>query len=417
MIALEDAIAITRASARVLPAEEVALHDALGRVLARAVHSPMDLPPFDNSAMDGFALRTPNGLADGDEFDVTGEQAAGDGARPAGAGAWEIMTGARVPDGFDAVIPVEEVCVLARDAAGRPTRIRLESGVRCGQHVRRRGQDIAQGELAVQAGLLLGPAEVMLLGGIGVAAVSVRKRPRVALLCTGRELVDAPEAILATGHIYNTNGPYLAARLMLAGADVVLRATVPDQAEAFVHVVGEALALGVDAIISTGAVSMGRYDFVPEALRTLGGEVLFHKVRMRPGKPLLLARLPCGTLCFGLPGNPVSSAVGERFFVEAALRVMLGMPAEAPWRLPLLAEAPKKPGFAMFQKARLEIAADGGVGVRLLQGQESFRTRPLLESRAWALLPADAELVAAGTLIDVHPLGHTEAPLLRGFSA
>ena len=363
MISVEEALARVRAAATPLPTEPVGLAPSLGRVLASAQDSRVDLPAFDNAAMDGFALRAPQGIAAGAEFDVSGEQAAGDGARAAGHGAWEIMTGARMPDGFDTVVPVEDVQVLARDAADRPMRIRLTADANAAQHVRLRGSDIARGDRAVEAGVCIGPAERMLLGGTGADRILVRRRPRIALLCTGRELIDVPGQTLAPGQIYNTNGPYLSAQLTRAGAEVVVEATIPDEPDAFADAVRAALERGVDLIVSTGAVSMGRYDFVPDALRALGGEVLFHKLRMRPGKPLLLARMPAGPLCFGLPGNPVSSAVGARFFVEAALRTMLGMPPELPWRLPLASAVRKKPGFDFFQKAALSFDRDGRVAV------------------------------------------------------
>ena len=396
-----------------LGTESVALSGSDGRVTACAVVSDMDLPPFDNSAMDGFSLASGQACGAGAEVDVTGEQAAGDSQRRAGAGSWEVMTGARMPEGFDTVVPVENVEVVARSRDGRPARIRLLAGPRPGQHVRLRGQDIAAGEVAVPAGRWIDPSVAMLLGGIGVARVEVRRRPRVALLCTGRELVDAPETALGGGQIYNTNGPFLARRLALAGADVVVNRTIPDDPEAFAEAVRQCQATGVDLVVSTGAVSMGRYDFVPGVLHAMGASLVFHKVGMRPGKPLLAAVLPSGEICVGLPGNPVSSAVGERFFVEPVIRRMLGLPDEQPWRLPLAAGVEKKPALTMIQKAALELGPGGQVRVRLLAGQESFRTRPLLDSRAWALLPAGVATLAAGDLVDVHPLGHSDTNLFQ----
>jgi molybdopterin molybdotransferase len=252
----------------------------------------------------------------------------------------------------------------------------------------------------------------MLLDALGVVEVPVRRRPRVAVFATGRELVADPRRELASGEIRDSNGPYLEARLIEAGAEVVRRATLPDDAAIFVAAVRDALALGVDAVISTGAVSMGRYDFVPEALAMLGAETVFHKLRMRPGKPQLFATLPQGALFFGLPGNPISTAVGQRLLVEAALRRMLGMHDETRWRLPLAAELRKKPGNAFIQKAMLRIHADGSVRVQPLRGQESFRIAPLREANVWMLLPEDGEQVSAGTLVDVLPPSHIQAALL-----
>jgi len=408
MIPFEQAQAIVRGQAERLPVETVPLEAALGRVLAADVSSPVDLPPFDNSAMDGFAIRTGGvTLAAGAVFDVHGEQAAGDvDRRVEGTGVWEIMTGARMPAGLDAIVPVENVEVLARDATGRPVRIELKAPLDPGANLRRAGEDIPSGALAVPAGRRIDAPQLMLLAGLGVASVAVVRRPRVGVLCTGRELVDDPMRPLGPGEIRNTNAVFLRARLPAAGADLVHYETVSDEPGAFAAALQRAVAGGVDIVMSTGAVSMGRFDFVPDVLRQGGADLLFHKVAMRPGKPLLFARLPQGPLFFGLPGNPVSSVVGLRFFVETAMRVMLGLPDERGWRLPLLHDVVKKPGFRLHHKARLELGADGCIGVELLKGQESFRTRPLLDSTVWAALPAEAERLSRGSAIDVFAPAH-----------
>lgn len=418
MIAFEDAVARVLAASAPLPAERIALGDALGRVTAVEIRSPVDLPAFDNSAMDGFALCTHgDGIAAGREFDVHGEQAAGDGVQHAvGEGAWSIMTGARVPDGLDAIIPVEQVEVLDRDAEGRPTRIQIAAAVQPGQHRRRAGEDIASGALALPVGHWIGANEVMLLAGLGLATVEVARRPRVALVSTGRELIDDPAQTLQPGQIRNSSSPFLAARIPLAGGEVVLRETVPDEPAAFEAALDRAIEAGAGLILSTGAVSMGRFDFIPDVLRARGADIVFHKVAMRPGKPLLFARLPGGALCFGLPGNPVSTAVGLRFFVEPAMRAMLGLPREHAWQLPLAHDARKKAGFRMLQKARVRLDGQGALSVELLAGQESFRTRPLVESTVWAALPADADALHAGDRIDVFPMGH-EAGVALGRQA
>jgi molybdopterin molybdotransferase len=411
-MSLLDAEAATQriaAEIRRLPAETLAPADALGRVLATPVVAVEGLPGFDNSAMDGFALAgdDPSPLAAGREFDVAGEAAAGDARADALAGrACSIMTGAPLPRGLDRVVPVEQVEVLARDAAGRPARIRLGAPVPRDQHVRHAGEDVAAGATVLDAGSVVEPQQLMLLAALGVATVEVAARPRVALLCTGRELVDDPAQPLASGQIRNSNGPFLAARLTAAGADVVRRATIGDEVEPFLAELQAARAAGCRVVISTGAVSMGQYDFVPQALARLEARIVFHKLAIRPGKPLLFAVLGDGALFFGLPGNPASSAVGLRFFVEPALRAMLGVAPERPLMLPLAAGVEKKPGLRLYAKARVAIEPDGRARVEVLPGQESFRILPLAQANAWAVLPAEAAALAAGTLVEVYPPGH-----------
>lgn len=417
MLEYHAAIAAVLTETRRLGSEPVPLARALGRVLAAPLHSPADLPAFDNSAMDGFALAVGgDALRAGEEFAVSGETAAGDAPARLVAGACEIMTGAPLPAGADAVIPVEQVELLATTAGGRPSRIRLRADVAPGQHVRRAGEDITRGAPLLPDGAMLDAAALMLLAALGIDPLPVRRSPRVALLCTGRELVDDPAQPLAPGQIRNSNGPFLAARLATAGATLVQRATVADDVDAFIGAFEAARATGCDMVLSTGAVSMGRYDFVPQALARLGARVVFHKVAIRPGKPLLFAVLPDGVLYFGLPGNPVSSAVGLRFFVEPALRAMLGMPAETPLRLPLAAAIDKKPGLRFLQKAALQLDVAGVLQVRVLRGQESFRIEPLLHADAWAVLPESAERIEAGTWVEVWSRGHLQ-PLFRGAGA
>lgn len=409
MIGYDEALAIVIGHCAVLPHERIPAPRALGRVLATAVASTDDLPPFDNSAMDGFALPAGSGvLAAGTEFVVAGVLAAGDGAIDAVGGACEIMTGAGVPDGLDTVVPVEQVRVVERDARNRPRRIRLLADVAPGQHLRRRGEDVARGAQVMAAGQWLQAPHLAMLAALGVATVDVVRRPRVALIATGRELVDDPAHPLAPGQIRDSNGPLLAARLAAAGAEVVYRRVVGDEPREFGAAVQAALAAGADAVLSTGAVSMGRYDFVPDALRGLGARIHFHKVRIRPGKPLLFAQLAGGQPYFGLPGNPVAGAVGLRFLVEPALRGLLGLPPERPLRAPLADPAGKPVPMRRHLKARLVCDEAGRLRVRVLAGQESFRIAPLLQSNAWAVIAEDAGDVPVGGLVDVYGPGHLQ---------
>jgi molybdopterin molybdotransferase len=403
LISIDEALALIREECAALPAERIALRQARGRVLASPIDAPRALPPFDNAAMDGFALRWHAGIAAGTAIPVLAEQAAGDGEAGQTMGACSIMTGARIPDGLDTVVPVEDCTVLARDAEGKPLAIALAAVPRQGQHVRLAGEDVALGERVLDAGTPLTDEALMVLRGIGIADVAVHRRPRLALACTGRELVDTDGAALAPGQIANTNGPYLEALFAEAGAEVVACVTIPDEPARLAAQLSDWFDANLELVVTTGAVSMGRYDFVPDVLRETGATIRFHKLKMRPGKPLLFATKG-RTRVFGLPGNPVSSTVGARFFVDAAIRRLGGQADETAMALPLAAEARKKPGFSMLQKARIAIDAEGRLVVRLLKGQESFKTAPLLAANAWAVLPEAAESIPAGTPVSVYPL-------------
>jgi molybdopterin molybdotransferase len=408
MIAYSEALQHLMEAAAPLPAERLALHEAAGRILATDIISGQSLPPFDNSAMDGFALRVNGTPFESDtEFVVQGWQAAGDAGTEGGDGAWEIMTGARMPFGLDTVVPIENVEILASEQ-GRPTRIALKSGVKPGQNVRLRGQDVEEGERVLQAGQALDINARTLLHAIGVAEVAVVARPKVAVIATGKELVTEAAQALDSGQIRDSNRPYLIGRLQAAGAEVVWQGTVGDDVAAFDAVLDDALAAGAKVLISTGAVSAGRYDFIPDALRARGARIVFHKVAIRPGKPLLFAVLPDGALYFGLPGNPVSAAVGQRFFVEPVLRRLLGLAAEPLLQLPLQADVRKPPGLRFHARARVDVDAQGRLSARVLSGQESFRLKSMLQANAWVVLEGEGDLVAAGTPVRVQGWGHQD---------
>lgn len=409
MISCAQALELIQHASPAAVPERCAVAQALGRVLAAPVFSPQALPSFNNAALDGYALPAGDFPA-GTQFLVQGRQAAGDdGVSAQGGAAWEITTGARMPRGLSTVAPSEQVERL-RHAAGEPTRIRLLSHAKHSQHVRCIGEDVAAGQTVLSAAAWMHAPQLMLLSALGVASVTVARRPKMAVISTGRELVDDPAQPLRNGKIHNANRPYLCARAKAAGAELVHADTVDDEAANWRAAIRRALDAGAEMIVSTGAVSAGRLDFVPAALAELGARILFHKVAIRPGKPLLLARLPNGALYFGLPGNPVACAIGFRFFVEPALRSMLGLPAESPCWLPLAsATGNHRPGLRHYLKARVALDPSGRCLVSALPGQESFRILPLAQANAWLMLPEGASVHRAGDPAQVYSLGHEQS--------
>lgn len=408
MITYEQALDIIAATARPLAASTVPLAAAAGCTAASAVNSPGAVPPFNNSAMDGFAVRAADvGSASEQspaELRVLGLVRAGDAAaadRAEPGTAWEIMTGAPVPAGFDGVIPVEQVDVVREDS-GRPARIRLRQSVAPGRNLRRAGEDFNAGDCLVSAGQRIGPSQIMGLAATGVSEVQVRKPARIAAITTGNELTTSGQA-LRPGKIHDSNGPYLGAAIPALGADCVGVHRTSDSADELIARI-DALGPTTDVILTTGGVSAGRMDFVPVALEQMGADILFHRVAIRPGKPVLFARLPDGRLVFGLPGNPIAVAVGLRFFVAAALRTLTGMPAEQFATALLDADHHKKPGLTFFAKAALRRDAAGVARVSILPGQESFKIQPLLQANCWVIGAAASEALEAHTPVSVAPL-------------
>jgi len=402
VISFEQALAAVRQRAGLQPDVLLAADAALGHVLAEDLIAPESLPGFDNAAMDGFALSTAHlALPPGTPIALHGVQAAGDARFTLGVAACRIMTGAVVPEGTATVVPVEEATV--HSAADGTQTLVLTAPASAGMHIRRAGEDVQAGTRVLAAGTRLQPQHRMLLAALGMSEVRVRAPVKAAVLCTGAELVD-DNAALAEGQIRNSNGPYLRTALPAMGATVALYRRLPDSAAAYAEAVRAAEQAGCRIILSTGAVSMGVHDFVPEALHALGAEVVFHKLQMRPGKPTLFAVLPSGALLFGLPGNPMSCAVGARFFVQAALRQMQGLSPELPLRAVLQAPVRKKTGWTLIQKAALAVSDDARLQLRVLAGQESFRIKPFAQANAWAVLPESDTALEAGRVLECYPL-------------
>ena len=296
-----------------LPAENVPIVEAGGRVSAVDVRARVDLPPFASSAMDGFAVRAadlPGSLR------IAGESAAG---RPFGGqlgpgSAVAISTGAVVPEDADAVVPIENVSVT--DNA-----VTISKSVEPGAHVRPRGGDVTSGEVVVPAGVRLTPARLAAAAASGVAELSCARRPRVAVLATGSELVG-PGGSLRPGQIYETNSVMLSTAAAGVGAEVVLQPSVADDEEALRETLERGLA--ADVLVTSGGVSVGEHDLVRAVELELGVEEVFWRVAMKPGKPVSFG-VRGETLVFGLPGNPVSALVGCELFVKPALRALQGL--------------------------------------------------------------------------------------------
>ena len=380
--------------------QEVLLEQAVGHVLSESLKSPIAIPPFDNSAMDGFAVRAretnpkrrilgtiPAGKAV--PIDESSEENA----------AWEIMTGAPLPKGFDAVIRVEETSLQS----GPEKVVALARSPYEGENIRRSGEDFRVGDGVVTAGTVLMPHHILALATLGWSGVKVWKKPSIALLSTGRELVEPSlKRPLAPGEIYNSTQSFLLSALPLMGAVARTYGIVSDEPIEFSRVIGRILKDKPDLIVTTGAVSMGKYDFIATALGELGARTLFHKVAIRPGKPLLVAEFPDeGSAFFGLPGNPISTAVGLRFFIEPFLRSWLGRPPERPSFLYLDNTFSKPKGILAFCKARLSPRIGTAT---ILNKQPSFMVSPLNETNGWVVLPEEDSVFEAGRAVATFPL-------------
>jgi molybdopterin molybdotransferase len=363
---------------------------ALGRVLASDVTADMAVPPFDSSAMDGFALVA----GPASELPVVGESRAGHpfATRLEPGTAVRISTGAVVPEGADAVVPVERT-----EAAGERVRV---PDTEPGANVRYAGEDVRAGELVIPAATRLGPAELGVAASLGHAALGCALRPRVALVVTGDELARPGEP-LGHGRIYSSNGYALAAQVERAGAELAGWGTAPDSAEGTRAALERALA-GADLVCVSGGVSVGPHDHVRAAMEGLGVAERFWGVRLRPGKPTWFG-VRGGLLAFGLPGNPVSAMVTFQLFVRPAIAALQG--ADPAARLVTAALGEEVACHPQREQAvRVRLSADDGLRASPTGPQGSHQLTSMLGADGLALIPAGDGTMAAGDPVQVELL-------------
>lgn len=410
MIAYHDAILKIQATAqaRTLKGERLPLLTAVGRILNEDIFSSEDIPARDNSAMDGFVVRSEETLGATAEipavFPVFGYIAAGDPVlqrKEVDEGVYGIMTGALLPEQeFDAVVKVEDVEVFFD---GGRSFISLKSPVPKGNNIRPRGSDFTKGTLILKRGHCLRHEDLMALAALGHKEVCVYRKLKVGLICTGKEVVPYSIGSIDPHQVRNSSAPFLQSYFSELGCDVNVFEQIEDSPERFHQRFQQLICDGYDLLLTTGGVSMGNWDYVTDSLKKMGVRIEFHKVAIRPGKPLLFGvHEQSGTAVFGLPGNPVSTAVGASFFVSTYLRSLRGEPAQKGLSIPCSHSMKKPLGLRSFFKARIEYE-QGSSRVRILQGQGSYMLHSLLEANCWAVLSEEGDHLEEGTRLEVHP--------------
>lgn len=401
LMPVEEALARIVGQFEPLEAQEVGVEEAHGRLLARDVVAPFDLPGFANSSMDGYAVRSVDVAGASPErpvrLEVAGEIQAGSpwsGRLEAGA-ALRIMTGAPLPQGADAVVPVEET----RELDGRVEILRQAGS---GSFVRWPGEDVEAGTTALEAGRWLRAAELGLLAALGVPRVDVRRRPRVVVMATGDELLSPGEKP-QPGKIYDANGPALSALLQEYGAQPVRLPVVRDRSREVRAAFDRALAESPDLILSSGGVSVGGYDLVRRELERRG-QVALWRIRMKPGKPLVFGRLE-GVPFLGLPGNPVSTMLTAHVFVRAAVARMLGTRPEARLLQARLAERiENRSGRREFLRVRLE-RRDRDWWASTTGPQGSHIISSLVRAQGLLVVHEESPPLEEGTRVEIELLG------------
>jgi len=381
---------------------EVTLLDAQGLLLAENVATDVPLPGYDNSAMDGYAVRAVDvrdaSPANPVVLPVVGDIAAGAKSRSGmGPGlTMRIMTGAPLPAGADAVVRLE-------DTDGGVARVSVTSGVRSGENVRRAGEDLAVGAPALASGAALGPQQIALLAAIGRDRILVRPRPRIVVISTGSELIDVGRKP-AFGEVTDSNSYLLASAAKDAGADARRFGIVPDDHAQLLDVL-ESQLLRSDILITTGGVSVGAFDVVKQALSELG-TVEFTRVAMQPGKPQGFGHIGNGVPIFCLPGNPVSALVSFEVFVRPAIRKLLGKRnlQRQSVQATALETIPSKQGIRQYRRGVLHREATGGYSVSLVGGPGSHLIASMAQSNCLVVIEEETTEVVAGSRVTVIPL-------------
>ena len=400
-LTVQEALTAVLAGVSVLPAEQVPLLAALGRVLAQDVVAKDSLPPFSNSSMDGYALRAADLSGASAEkpatLQVVGDVAAG--AVPevtVGPGtAVRIMTGAPVPAGADAVVPVEDTNESWRDRERPlPEQIQVNRSVQAGDYIRHPGEDIEAGQAILAQGHILRPQEVGVLASLGIGQIAVVRRPKVAILATGDELLEIDQP-LQPGKIRNSNGYTQAAQIMALGAEPVQLGIARDTETAVREKLQAGLDAGVDLFISSAGVSVGAYDVVKAVLEE-EGNIGFWRVRMRPGKPLAYGTYH-GVPYLGLPGNPVSAMVSFERFARAAIRKMAGhTQLDRPTITVTVQEDIDSDGRESYIRA-VVTHDENGYQATTTGAQGSHMMTSLVKANALLIVPEGVKYVATGS--------------------
>lgn len=383
--------------------EIVDLLKAQGRILAEDIISQENIPLADNSAMDGFALKASETRlatqANPLRFTVQSTIAAGDALGSQSPDqiksntCVEIMTGALLPDThYDSVVKVEDV-------QRQGNQIIVLAPVPAGNNVRPKGTDFAIGNCVLFKNTVLKDQHIMALAALGISTVIVKKKINVAVLSTGNEIVPYEQKVVSNSQVRNSSAPFLKVFLERNHCQVTLLGIQNDDPQSFLEIMSRLIKADYDIILTTGAVSMGKWDFIINTLPDLKMNMLFHKVAIRPGKPILLAQSEdLKTVLFGLPGNPISTAVGARFFVLPLIEKIMQIEPLEKW-FPLQSDVVKPDGLKCFFKAVL--SEDSNPTVRALTGQASYMIHSFLQSNCWVQLPAEGNVIKSGTKVRV----------------
>ena len=411
MIKYQEAIKIINKISLKLPDEKIFTLNSLNRVCSKNVLSKTKNPLSNNTAFDGFALtaKETRGLSRKriKKFKILKSIGAGDNPKIKNYqknSAAEIMTGAVIPKPFDSIIPVEKIKYFP--SKQKPTHIIVDHEIKKFSFIRFAGEDFKVKDIIVKKGELIQPKHIMALTTLGVKYLYVKKKPKIIFFGTGNEIVDYKKKKILNWEVRNSNNHYFTSFGKSLHYEVIDGGVIKDyQQNKLKEKLKKSLSSDIDIFATSGAISAGKFDFIPELIKKLGFKTYFKGVSIKPGRPIMLSRFKKKEkLFFGLPGNPISCAAGFRFFIYPLLRNSLGMEKEEKFKAKLMSKYSKRKNFTHFARCFININSKGVIELRILQEQQSHRIKSFAKANCWGIFPNGKDHFKLGDIIEWMPL-------------
>jgi len=411
MIKYQKAIKIINKISLNLPDEKISILDSLNRVCAKNILSPIKNPLSNNSAFDGFALlaKETRGLSQKKvkRFKILKSIGAGDNPKINNYkknSSVEIMTGAAVPKPFDTIIPVEKVKYFP--SKQKPTHIVVDCEIKKFSFIRFAGEDFNLKDTVIKKGELIQPKHIMALTALGIKNLYVKKKPKIIFFGTGNEIVDYKKKSISNWEVRNSNNHYFMSFGKSLNYTIVDGGVIKDyQQKKLKEKLKKSLNSDIDIFATSGAISAGKFDFIPDLIKKLGFKTYFKGVYIKPGRPIMLSKFrKKEKLFFGLPGNPISCAAGFRFFIYPLLRNSLGMAKEEKFKAKLINKYSKRKDFTHFARCLINVNSKGLSELRILKEQQSHRIKSFSKANCWGIFPSGKDQFKPGDIIEWMPL-------------
>ena len=409
MISYKKAISLIKKNSITLTSKKISIKKALYKICAKDILSPSKYPSFDNSAFDGFALvsRETKGLNSKKtkKFRILKTIAAGDNPKInkyQKNSTVEIMTGALLPKQFDTIIPVEKVKYFP--SKKKPTHIILDRNLKKFEYVRFGGEDYKKGNLVIKKGEQIQANHLIALATLGINEILVKKVPKIIFFGTGNEIIDYKRKNIPLWKVRNSNNLYFSAFSKDLNLDVIDGGVIKDkEPHKLKQALKKTIRSDIDLFVTSGAISAGKFDFIPKFIKKIGFKNKFKGAKIKPGRPIMLSKFK-KKLFFGLPGNPISMVVGFRFFIYPLIRNMLGMNREKTFKAKLLNKYSKRKDFTHFLRCSLTVTKKGSCELKILKGQQSNKLKALTEANCWGIFESGKAKFKAGDFVECLPL-------------